>query len=143
MAVNTAPPFVKAGNVSRDNAGAMALTLTTATGDYDGTGANNLLVFTAGPDGAWIRRLRFVAKGTNIATVARIYVNNGSTNGTAANNAPYGQVPLAATTASNTTATAEPDYPMGFMLPAGYCIYAGLGTTVASGWTCFPDAGNY
>lgn len=143
MAINTAPPFVKAGNLSRDNAGGMALTLTTATGDYDGTGANNLLVFTAGPDGSPIRRLRFVSKGSNVATVARLYVNNGSDPTVAANNTPCGQVALPLTTASNTAATPEPDCPLGFTLPAGYRIYAGLGTTVASGWTCLPDAGNY
>ncbi len=143
MAANTAPIFTKAGNVSKDNAGAMAPTLTTAAADYDGTGANNALVFTAGADGSFIQRLRFVAAGSNVATVARVYVNNGSTNGTAANNAPYGQVPLGATTASNTTSTPEPDYPMNFMLPAGYTIYVGLGTTVAAGWSVFPVAGNY
>lgn len=143
MAANTAPVFAKAGNVSTDNAGAMAATLTTATGDYDGTGANNVLVFTAGADGSFVQRLRFVALGSNTASVARVYINNGSTPGTAANNRPYGQAALGSTSATNTTSTPDIDYPMGFPIPAGYRIYVGLGTTVAAGWACFPVAGNY
>jgi hypothetical protein len=143
MAANTAPIFVKDANNSANNAGAMAPTLTTAAADYDGTSVNNALVFTAGADGAFVQRLRFVAKGTNVATVARVYVNNGGDPTVAANNSPYGQPPLPSTTASATAPTPEPDYAMGFMLQPGYRIYVGLGTTVAAGWTVFPVGGNY
>ncbi len=60
----------------------------------------NKLVFTAGANGSYIKKLRFQAIGTNVASVARIYINNGSTNGTATNNSFYGQVSLPATTAT-------------------------------------------
>lgn len=52
-----------------------------------------------------LRQLLFNAIGTNTASVARIYANNGSTNGTAANNALIGQIALPATTATNTAGT--------------------------------------
>lgn len=122
----------------------MATDITTATGDYTGASANHVLVYTANSsNGGYVSRLRFQAKGTNVASVARIYVNNGSANTTAANNSFYGQVSLPATTASNTTATTEIDYPMNVALNPSFRIYVGVGTTVAAGWVCTPVAGQY
>jgi hypothetical protein len=118
--------------------------LLTATGDYNGTGGNNILIFTAdATNGGFVQRIRFKAIGTNTASVARIYINNGSTNGTATNNVFYGEVSLPGTTAINTAATVDVDYALNFALPAGYRIYAGLGTTVASGWVASVVAGAY
>ena len=49
MAANTDPIYSSAGAVSSDASTAMAPTLTSAaTSNYDGTNANNDLVFTAG-----------------------------------------------------------------------------------------------
>lgn len=139
MAANTSPIFSISGNVSWG-----AATLTTATGDYDGTGANNKLVFTAdATNGSFLQRIRLKPIGTNIASVVRFYINNGSTNGTASNNTFYGEVSLPATTASNTAALIEIDYPFNFVLPAGYKIYAGVATTVAAGWVATAVGGNY
>jgi hypothetical protein len=78
-----------------------------------------------------------------VATVARIYLNNGSTHGAAANNSFFGEISLPATSASNTAATAEIDYPMSIRLPAGWTIYVGVATTVAAGWNCVAIAGQY
>lgn len=52
-------------------------TLTTASADYTGQNINNVVAFTAGANGGFVQRLRFKALGTNVASVARIYVNNG------------------------------------------------------------------
>ncbi len=73
----------------------------------------------------------------------RIYINNGSDHTVATNNAFYGQLSLPQTTAINTAATAELDYPMNFALNPGHVIWVGLGTTVASGWMCTAIAGSY
>jgi hypothetical protein len=81
--------------------------------------------------------------GTNVAAVLRIFINNGSTPGTAANNTFYGEVSLPATTASTTAGTVEVDYPMNVRLPAGFRVYAGLGAAVAAGWNCVAVAGQY
>jgi len=123
----------------------MAPTFTTAAADYTGaTATHNKLVFTAdATDGGFIARLRFKAIGTNVASVARIFLNNGSANTTAANNSFYGEVTLPATTAINTAATIEIDYPMNFALPPGFRIYVGIATTVAAGWVCTPIGGEY
>ena len=144
MPANSEPIYSKQGDVSSDSTTGMATDITTATGDYTGASANHVLVYTANSsNGGYVSRLRFQAKGTNVASVARIYVNNGSANTTAANNSFYGQVSLPATTASNTTATTEIDYPMNVALNPSFRIYVGVGTTVAAGWVCTPVAGQY
>ncbi len=144
MAANTNPIFSLLGQVSSDSGTGMANTITTATGDYTGISANHKLVFTADPtNGSWLSRLRFKAIGTNTASVARIYLNNGSTSATATNNSFFGEVSLPATTATNTAATVEIDYPMNIALNPGYRIYVGVATTVAAGWVCVGVGGDY
>lgn len=144
MAANTAPIYTLLGDVSNNDGTTFGAAITTATGDYTGASANHVLVHTGdATNGSYVRRLRFQAIGTNVATVARIYINNGSANTSAANNVIYGQQSLPATTASNTAATVEIDYPMELALPPGFRIYVGVATTVAAGWVCTAVAGQY
>ena len=142
MAANTAPIYSKtpALNVGGATIG------TSIISDYDGTGANNVLIFTAdATNGSFIQRLRFKSKGTNAISVARIFLNNGSTNTSAANNNFYGEISLPATTASTTAATIDIDYPMGFGLEPGWKIYVGISaaSALASGWICTVIGGDY
>lgn len=141
---NKTPIYSIGGDNSVDSSTTMAPTFTTAAADYTGaTATHNKLVFTAGANGSFVQRLRFKAIGTNTASVARIFINNGSSNTTATNNTFYGEVSLPGTTATNTAATVEIDYPMNFALTPNFRIYVGLGTTVAAGWVCFAVAGEY
>ena len=78
-----------------------------------------------------------------MASVARIYLNNGAVNTTATNNVFFGEVALPATTANAAGATIDIDYPLNFALPAGFKIYFGLGTAVAAGWVATVIAGKY
>ena len=72
MAGNTAPIFSAQGDIQGGDI------LTTAAADYTGQGINNVVTFTSGAaNGGFVQRLRFKAMGTNVATVARIYINNG------------------------------------------------------------------
>ena len=139
MAANTAPIFSNAGAISLGTAiGTSVVT------DYIGTGANNVVAFTANAtNGGFVQRIRFKAVGTNAVSVARIYINNGSTNTTAANNTFYGELSLPATTASTTAGTVDVDYPLNFALPNGYRIYVTLGTTVVAGFDVSAVAGKY
>lgn len=143
MPANTAPIFSIAGDLSSDSSTGMNAALLLAANDYTGIGANNKLVFTAGTNGGFVQRLRFKAIGTNVATVARIFLNNGSTNGTATNNSFFDEVALPATTISATAGTPTVDLPLNIALPAGWKIYWGLGTAVAAGWTCTAVGGEY
>lgn len=143
MAAGTAPIYTATPDVSTNGTTGNATTLTTATADYTGASANHSLVHTAGANGSYVRKIRFKAIGSNVASVARIYLNNGSTNGTGANNTFYGECSLPATTATNTASTVDIDYPMEIALPASWRIYVGLGTTVAAGWVPVTVAGQY
>jgi len=73
MAANTSPIYSAAGSIQGGDV------LTTQAQEYTGTSTFNVVVFTADADqGGYVQRLRFKAmSGNNIATVARIYVNNG------------------------------------------------------------------
>lgn len=144
MTANTNPIFSRLGDVSANAGTTLSTLLTTAAADYTGISANNALVFTAdATNGSFLERIRLKALGTNVASVARVYINNGSTHTTAANNVLYGEVSLPATTAIATSATIDIDYPMGFALNAGFTIWVGLGTTVAAGWVCMAVGGPY
>lgn len=143
MAANNQTVFTKKGNLTADGSTTTTTAVTTATGDYTGASANHQLIHTAGADGSYVKRIHCVALGTNTASVLRIYLNNGSANTTAGNNQFLGQVSLPATTAINTAATAEVDYPLEMMIPPGFRIYAGVGTTVAAGWRVTAVAGDY
>jgi hypothetical protein len=145
MAANTIPRYTLSGDYSNNNATAFAGTLTTATADFTGVSANHQLVFTANAtNGGRIIGVHFEAIGTNTQSVARIYINNGSTNATATNNALIGQLTLPATTTTNVAAVGSSDYyfPNGAGdLNPGFKVYAGLGTTVAAGWIATPIQG--
>ena len=144
MAANNDPIFSRIGDVSTNGTTTMSQPITAAANDYTGAGANNSLVFTADPtNGGFVQRLRFKALGTNVATVARIFINNGSVNTTAANNSFYGEISLPATTLSASAATVDIDYPMNLAINPGFRIYVGLGTAVAAGWVAMPIAGKY
>jgi len=72
MPANTSPIYSVKGDIQGGDI------LTTQAADYTGTGTNNVVVFTADEiNGGYVQRLRFKAMGSNIATVARVYVNNG------------------------------------------------------------------
>lgn len=143
MAASIDPIYTREPEVANNGTTGMNQLVTAAAADYTGVSANASLVFTAGADGSYIDRLRFKAGGTNVATVARVYINNGSAPTTATNNTFYGEISLPATTATNTAATAEIDYPLNIAIPATFRIYIGLATAVAAGWVVTPVAGNY
>lgn len=143
MVASNLPIYCDTPDVSTNGTTGMSQGVTSAAADYDGTSANYVLVFTAGADGGFLERIRCKAKGTNVAAVGRVFVNNGSTPGTASNNAFYDEITLPATTAATTTATATIDAPMNLRLPAGFRVYVGLGAAVAAGWVFMGVGGQY
>lgn len=141
---NNDPIFSRVGDVSSNGTTGMAPTITTAVADYTGVSANYKQAFISdATNGGFIQRLRFKAVGTNVASVARIFLNNGSTNTSATNNSFYGEISLPAVTAINTAATSDIDYVLNIAINPGFSIWVGLGTTVASGWAVTAVAGKY
>ena len=116
--------------------------ITTANTAKDGTGTV-LLVYTAGANGSYVQRVRFRPSGTSVQTVARLFINNGSTNATAANNILFDEITLSAITLSETAAQPSFEIPMNFALPAGYKLNITIGTTVAAGWYVSAIGGDY
>jgi len=143
MPGNSDPLLTRVGNVSRDGSTTMPVAVTTATADYTGASANHQLIHTAGANGSFVQRIHCEALGTNVASVLRIYLNNGSANTTATNNLFIKQMSLPATTAINTAATVDIDIPLNIALDPAFRIYVGLGTTVAAGWLCSAISGQY
>ncbi len=141
MAANTSPIFsakgsiqwnpaiLTAANTTKDGTGTVA---TVATGNAAGNAAGNL-----------IQKLAARALGTNVATVLRVFINNGSTNATALNNSLIAELTLPATTLSEVAAL--PDYvlPLDLILPAGYKINCTIGTAVAAGYALTAMGGEY
>lgn len=117
--------------------------ITAANTALDGTGTVET-AFTAGADGARVGRVRIVHRGTNVATVMRFFLNNGSTNATAANNALLAEATLAASTLSQVAQSLPVEVALNVALKPGYKINYTIGTAVAAGHavTC-PDAGDY
>lgn len=134
MAANTVPIFPLTPKVSWG-------TVATANTAKDGTGTM-VPVFTAGVNGSKIDQIKVRALGTNVATVLRFFVNNGSANSTAANNTLIHEVTIAATTLSEVAALTDNDItitkgadiavPIPY-LPNGYKINVAVGTTIAAG----------
>jgi hypothetical protein len=133
MAANTAPIYSKAGQI------AFSTLIQTANTAKDGTGTVST-IFTAGADGGRVERIRARAVGTNVATVLRVFINNGSDPATATNNVLYAEKTIAATTLSEAAELALNELPtttdttaFPLVLPAGYKINVCIGTTVAAG----------
>lgn len=136
-AANTQPIFPLTPNVSFVTP---SLTANTAT---DGTGTVSTL-FTAGSNGARVDRVRMVPLGTNASCKAYIFINNGSTTATAANNALLLDVPMGTSTASNTALIGTPfEFLIALALPATYLLTCVHTVTVVSGWNFKAFGGNY
>lgn len=138
MPANNLPAYTK---VAKNG---FSVGITAAQNTYDGAGANDTLIYTAdSTNGAFVVKVRLSAKGSNVQSVARFYINNGLANTTPANNVFIGEITLPATAASAVSATQAVEFPIGFPLDPAHRIYMGLGTAVAAGWTPFVQAGSY
>jgi hypothetical protein len=78
-----------------------------------------------------------------VATVIRIFVNNGATNATATNNSLYTEATIASTTLTEVAAQTDNVITMNISLPATYRVYATIGTTVAAALQVSAVGGDY
>lgn len=126
--------------------------LTAANTAKDGTGTT-VEVFAAGANGSRIDQIKVRALGSNVATVLRLFINNGSDPTVAANNTLIHEATIAATTLSEVAALADNNItitinttetvPPVQALPPGYKILATIGTTVAAGIQVTVSGGDY
>ena len=139
---NNNPIFTRIGDVQWANgvsAGNTAINMNVGTSytvfTADGTAGSST--------GGYVQRIRFRPLGTNVATVARVWINNGSATGTTANNVLWDEISLAASTAALTSALANSELPLNFALPPAYRLYVTLGTGVAAGYDVSVIGGKY
>lgn len=109
----------------------------------DGTGTVATVFSADSTNGSFVQRIRFKAAGTNVQSVARIFLNNGGSNSVPANNILFEEVTLPATTASANSSTPVVEAAMNIPLPAGWKILVVLGTAVAAGWYVSVPGGDY
>ena len=146
MPANTSPIFPLTANVTWVS-GAAANAATpgvTANTTFDLTsGTIYGPVFTGSTNGSRLDFLRLRALGTNVATVVRIWINNGSATGTAANNTLFFERTIAASTVSQTSEQLDNSIPLNISLPNTYRVYLTFGTAVAAGFHASVVGGDY
>jgi hypothetical protein len=101
------------------------------------------LITADATDGSRVDYVKTRALGTNVQTVIRIWINNGSSTTTAANNSLFMERTLSATTVSETAEQLETIVPLNISLPPGYRLYATFGTAVAAGFHLTVFGGDY
>jgi hypothetical protein len=136
MPANTSPIFALTPIAS------VNALLTTANTALDGTGTV-LTIATGGTNGTRIDQVKVRNTGTSVATVIRLFLNNGSSNATAANNTLFFEATIAANTISQVAASTDYSLLLNISLPATYKINATIGTTVAAGLAVSAIGGDY
>jgi hypothetical protein len=138
MAQNTAPIFTVTPDIGFGHMSSGANT------DYTMTTGVSSSLFTAGPSGSYVNKIRFKPSGSTAATVIRVYLNNGGVTTTHDNNILYGEISIPSITASNTLAQNDFELPMNIALPANYRLFATQATaTPAGGFDIVTIAGDY
>lgn len=150
MVANTAPIFSKKGRIGAGSAGGtFNVASSTANTAFDGTGTIGTSIWVAfeadGTEGSFLRSIvaKIVSTGVGVATALRLFINNGSTNGTAANNALYKEVSIPAITATQAAGTPDFEIPCNIALPASYRILYSFGTAPVNLWMVFGIGGDY
>jgi hypothetical protein len=131
MPANTAPIFSILGAVEFTSVMSAA-----NTGHV--SGSTSYLVFTGGTNGSYLQKIRFrhlpnTSVANANATVARVWINNGSAVGTPANSTLFDEITIAANTTSSVAASTNYELPLNFAVPPNYAIYVTLGTAPTSG----------
>src|SRR5438045_5071018 len=115
MTANNNPIFTRTADLQWSGSA-----LTAANSAKDGTGTVATAFTADASEGGFVTKLVARAAGTNVASVLRIFINNGSTNATAANNIMFTEMTLPATALSEVAAQPAYELPLNLALPAGY-----------------------
>lgn len=150
MPANINPTFSKAGRLGNGGTSTtFRVSTSTANTAFDGTGTLGTSIWEAytadATNGSFLRSIvaKVTSTGTGVASVLRLWINNGSTNATNTNNALYKEITLPAITATQTAATPDFEIPCNIMLPAGYRILYAFGTAPVNTWMVFGVGGDY
>ena len=137
MPGNTSPIFSKVARVE------WAGGITAANSAKDGTGTVETVFTADATNGSYLQKLGVRPRGSNVASVLRVFLNNGSSNATAANNVLIAEVSLPATTLSEVAALSGNEVALNIPVPPGYRVNVTLGTAVAGGYAVTGFGGDY
>lgn len=137
MAANVTPIFLKAPSVQWVSTG------TSANTNLDGTGSVATAFTADATNGSKVEKIKLKHLGSNTGTVIRLFINNGASTGTAANNSLYKEVALISNSLSQTAESIEAELNIDLVLPAGYKITCTTGTAIAAGVQVTCVGGNY
>lgn len=130
MAINKNPIFVGEGKIGFGN-------LLGANSAVDGTGTF-VEVFSADTTyGSFVEKIVITPKGTNVATVARIFLDNLTTKILAK------EATCLATTISQVAALNPIEIQLNIILPPSFKLQMTLGTAVAAGFSVTVFGGDY
>ena len=129
MPANTQPIF----SLLPDNQWAVA-DLTAANTAKDGTGTVTTVFTADASNGGRVEKIIARPLGTNVATVLRVFENNGASNATRANNTLIAEMTLPATSLSEVAAQPAYELPLNLPLNPGHKINCVIGTAVAAGF---------
>ena len=138
MPASTTPIFVTRPNVRSSN----TITASNTTKDMT-SGTLNHLFASNTTNGSFIDHVRAKPLGTNIASVGRIFFNNGGATTNAVNNSLITEISLPATTLSEVAALVDMVVPLKLALPPAANMFVTIGTTVAAGWVFTSVGGDY
>lgn len=139
MAANVQPIYSKTADIQWSTSTVLSANTTT-----DLTSGTIYHVFSADTtNGGYVQRIRFRPLGSNAATVARVWINNGGDTTTASNNTLWDEIAIPLTTVSQTAAQATFELPLNFPLPPSYKLYVTLGTVVLAGFDVTVIGGKY
>lgn len=136
MSANTSPIFLLTPKNS------YATTGTNANTALDGTGTV-VTVYTAGANGSKVEDVILQHMGTNVSTVVRFFVNNGSTNATATNNALVHEETMAANSLVQNASSTSVVWRANLILGAGYKLNVTIGSAIAAGIMTTCVGGDY
>ena len=136
---NTSPIWSKVGDVQWGSAA-----IKDGNIDKTGVATGATLVFTAdATNGGYVQKIRFRSAGTNVATVGRVFINDGTDHTVSTANILYDEITLAATTVSETSALPTYELSLNIALPPTYRLYVTIGTAVAAGYFVTVIGGKY
>ena len=145
---NTAPVFAATAAAT-----GVAVTAANTSSQGGGTiGTDIFLAYTAGADGGYVSKVRFmptasVAATATTATVGRVFVSSVASGATTSTNTHLiAEIPLASQTAASTTTPVNPvDVPLNIAIPGGATIlvtnHAAPAATTA--WKATAFAGSF
>jgi hypothetical protein len=137
MAQNTSPIFTQTPRLG------FGFITSTANPSFDMTSGESASLFTAGPSGSYVTKMRLKPSGSTAASVFRVFLNNGGSTTVAANNILFAELSVPAITAIQTLAQNDFEIPINIAIPVNYALYGTTGTALGGGYDIVTVAGDY